>query len=149
MNATLRNIFALLVALCLAVPANGDPGGENAGGTGVWILPTCAQVIAPTFDPTQQPRTVKAGIAASADLNMKISSGMGVPTATFVDDLTGLPIPLPVSGRMVTLPAHLMQSLVASPDPNATIVIVDANQVGYVIRVTADPHAGSVVLAVK
>jgi hypothetical protein len=39
MNTLLRFVLALALGVWLAMPSLGSEGGENAGGTGVWILP--------------------------------------------------------------------------------------------------------------
>lgn len=81
------------------------------------------------------------------DVIMRTAGQMGAASATFVDDMSGVPVSLTVSGRLVTLPKTLLQALESSVKKTATIVITDAVQSGYVMRVTILPD-GSVKIAI-
>ena len=93
MKALLHCLLALLAALAVALPSPGSEGGENAGGTGVWILPFCSQI---NTESQEEPSSLQARLTIPvADLNrdirMQLSSQMGQSVATCVDELTGCP----------------------------------------------------------
>ncbi|MCK5942259.1 MAG: hypothetical protein KAI24_09850 [Planctomycetes bacterium] len=131
----LRNIFCLLVVAMLAIHVPGDEGGENASGTGVWILPACAAVVPQQLGPTSPSRAQFIASDLSKAALMEVSNGLGVATAVFTDDLLGTPVALTVSGKIVTVPASLMSALAQSSVKTGTILITNANQDGYVLRV--------------
>lgn len=134
MTTLLRNVLVLLVAAWLAAPTVCDEGGENNGGTGVWILPCCANVPAVQLDFSQPAVAEIERPDTSADVKLKVASQVGAATATLIDDVAGVPIALPVVGRIVTLPKGLLQAM-AQSYKSGTIIISDANQRGYVLRV--------------
>jgi hypothetical protein len=135
MMFVLRNILVLLVGAFLAIPTLCDEGGENNGGGGVWILPCCANICGVGSESESAPRATMHSASTASDVVMCTSSQMGVASATFVDDLSGVPVSLPVSGRIVTVSKLLLQALSASPTRSASIVLSDATQRGYVMRV--------------
>jgi len=145
MNHYLRNILALMAAVWLAIPAPGNGGGENNGGSGVWILPACANIT--VQDPNALPRAVHTFANTASDIKVKVANGMGTPTATFTDDLSGTTVGMNVTGRVVTVPKQLLQALALSPIRKGTLLITDASQCGYIIRVIVRPD-GSVKVAV-
>jgi len=138
MNTMLRNLFCLLVLALLAIPTPGDEGegGENASGTGVWILPACAAIDPAQLDPSCPTRGQFVCSDMSKPVKMKVSQAMGCATGTFTDDVLGTPVSLSVSGSVVEVPASLMATLAQSPNRVATIVVSDSEQKGYVLRVT-------------
>lgn len=145
MNHYLRNILALMAVVWLAIPAPGNGGGENNGGSGVWILPACANIT--VQDPNALPRASHSFANTASDIKLKVSSSMGTATATFTDDLSGTTVGMQVAGRVVTIPKQLLQALAQSPVRKGTLLISDAAQNGYVIRVIVRAN-GSVKIAV-
>jgi hypothetical protein len=148
MHHLLRSVLALITAAWLMSPAPGNGGGENNGGTGVWILPACANITAAAQDPAAAARMTIQVPGTASDVRLQVDSSMGVASAVFVDDLSGAVIGMPVAGRLVTLPRQLLQALQHSPIGKGTLMITDASQMGYVIRVVAMAD-GSVSLAVR
>lgn len=148
MHHLLRNVLALIAAAWLMSPAPGNGGGENNGGTGVWILPACANIMASAQDPGAAARMNIEVPSTASDVRLQVDNSMGAASAVFVDDLSGAVIGMPVSGRLVTLPKQLLQALQHSPIGKGTLLITDASQMGYVIRVVAMAD-GSVRLAVR
>jgi hypothetical protein len=129
MALLLRLLFAFAVAIALALPGFGDEGGGGDGG--VWVLPACAQGPAPCGEA----RDVRTGVAVGRDLVLQVSQGCGPTTATFVDEMSGVPVSLQVSGSLVRVPSSLLMALTQLPSPSATIVIMDSQHRGYVIQV--------------
>ena len=123
-------------------PGPGNGGGENNGGTGVWILPACANIMASAQDPGVAARMNIEVPSTAADVRLQVDNSMGAASAVFVDDLSGAVIGMPVSGRLVTLPKQLLQALQHSPIGKGTLLITDASQMGYVIRVVAMADGG-------
>ena len=128
----LRNLLVLLVAVCLAIPTICDEGGENNGGTGVWILPACANVTAPRATP----RGSWTFSGAGSDVQLVVAAEMGAPSAMLVDDVSGVPVALAASGRTVTIPKSLLQALHQSSIRAASVIIMDTAQCGYVLRLS-------------
>lgn len=131
MTSLIRVLAAIAFAICLALPGVGSDGGENGGGTGVWVLPRATCLTPPIGAAPRDQKTVPI----QADLQMQMSAEVGVACATFIDDTSGVPMALSVTGSLVTIPATLMQSLAGLSSPSGTIVIADAMQVGYVIQI--------------
>ena len=136
MNHYLRNVLALIAAVCLAIPTPGGGGGENNGGTGVWILPACANVTLTSQDPNAVSRADTTLPNTSADVRLRVETSMSASSATFTDDLSGTVVGMQVSGRVVTIPKQLLQALQQSAIRKATVIISDVSQCGYVIRVS-------------
>ncbi len=132
MKSLTRVLVAVALAIWLALPGVGGDGGENGGGTGVWVLPR-AQFL------TQQlgavPRASLSQHNLAQDVFMQLSPEIGVAMATFVDSATGVPVALPVNGTIVRLPANLLQAMAAAHVSTASILITDAVQVGYLITI--------------
>lgn len=145
MNTTLRILAAALLALWLAIPGisgEGD-GGENAGGTGVWILPRSEFLSSGSGMQGRQPRTSPIAIPnLQLDVKLRVSSETGQCSGTLFDGLSNTPVDLPVIGQSVILPASLMQALFAARVPACDIVIVDAAHRGYLMTLTFDYGTG-------
>lgn len=137
MTSMLRNLLALLVALWLAVPTTGTEGvgGENGGGTGVWILPACAGLTSSMIDPSAEPRSTFETDDMDRDLLLRTSVQMGVASATFVDEVTGTPIALDVSGHIVTVPSELLQAIAQTSERAGSLIVSDASLRGYLITI--------------
>lgn len=146
MTTLLRSILAVLVVLTMSAPSTGI-GGGGGGGTGVWILPGCAMLSSSTYDPNAPVRETFFAGDTSEDLVLRVSPGMGAATACFIEDVSGTVYPLQVHSREVTIPKTLLQSLETAGSGAGTILIVDSQQRGYLLRlkVAAD---GEVVLDV-
>tara|TARA_R110002072_G_scaffold241027_5_gene399641 strand:+ start:6546 stop:6989 length:444 start_codon:yes stop_codon:yes gene_type:complete len=142
MTSMFRNVLVLLIAALLAVPTVCDPGGENGGGGGVWILPFCANVGGVNMESTA-PRGTWIAPNTASDVSMRTASQMGAASATFVDDVLGVPVSLSVTGRIVTVSHGLLQALAGSSKQSGIIIVTDAVQSGYVLRVAVQPD-GSV-----
>ncbi len=141
MVATLRFLLALAIAALLAMPIVSGDGGENGGGTGIWILPR-ATFLAGGCSST--PVDQKAVPSLAADLVMQVSTECGSCTASLVDDVSGVPVSLTVVGNRVRLPASLLQALGASA-AKASLVILDAQGYGYSMSVSVSPASGVLV----
>lgn len=141
-------LLALLLAAGLVLTGISSDGGEN--GLGIWILPHANYITSGVGTPTQitQPRDVKT-FALNKDVVMDVSSNMGNLVATLVDDVSGQPVALPVCGGRVTIPANLLASIAGLSSPKASLVINDASQLGYVIRLCCDQSAGTVTIKVQ
>lgn len=134
MTLSVRALLALLLAAWFTLPSTGDDGGENAGGTGVWILPRSTFLAATACTGGGVPREAKTFTLAS-DIVLALSSEVGEATATWIDEIAGVAVSLPISGGQVRVPATLLQALGNAPLRQATIVIADASHAGYVLEV--------------
>lgn len=141
MNFLTRVLAALALAIGLALPVLGGEGGETGGGTGVWVLPAGRYL---SVGPFGAPRETRA-FGITQDIVMQASSQSGVVSATFVDNLTGLPVSLPTLGAQVRISHSLLLSLSESSSPSGMIMIVDAQQLGYVMRLTINPQGQAIV----
>ncbi len=148
MTSLSRILLALALAIWVALPGVSSDGGENAGGTGVWILP-CAANLNSGSGLGGMPRSSRSFQAPlTTDIAMMMSVEVGNATATFVEQVAGVPVALPVNGSLVRIPATLLQALAHAPQPSASILITDAAQVGYVIHVVIDPQSGTATIRV-
>ncbi len=147
-----RSLLSILFAMLVVLPGIGRAGGDNAGGTGVWILPR-ASTLSPAMvsvatDPhapiSIEPREVRLLDNLQNNLALVASDDMGTPVATLVDGVSGAPIALPVEGRTATLTATMLQQLVGSGVTTATIILLDAQHRGYLVRLNLDltTHTG-------
>lgn len=145
MKAHLRFLLPAVFAAWLALPGIGSDGGENAGGTGVWILPR------PTFLASGAPEITAAtpdrGALAvptviSGPISVAAASELGSFTATLTDPISGVATSLPTNGREFTLTSAMLMGLKSS-GAGAHIVVSDSQQLGYVLRVSFDPATGS------
>ena len=149
MTTTLRTVLALLLAAWLAVPSTSSEGGENAGGTGVWILPCAAQVTQEMLQASYTPRSVFECSDLQQGARLKLETGLGIAVATIVDDVSGTPVALSVNGSVVACPGNLLQAFASAGATSATLMIANSSQRGYVISVTIDASANKAVFAVK
>lgn len=133
MTLSVRALLALLLAAWFTLPSTGDDGGENAGGTGVWILPR-STYLAASVCADGAPREAKT-FTLAGDIVLALSSEVGEATATWIDEVAGVAVSLPVSGGQVRVPAALLQALGNAPLRQATVVIADASHAGYVIEI--------------
>jgi hypothetical protein len=131
MTNLIRCLLALALAIGLVLPVVGGEGGENGGGTGVWILPR-ANFLSTSMSVPRDTRTIPVNV----DAILQVSNEVGVCSATSLDGLTGLPVSLPVVGNQVVVTAALLQSIGSLPSKCANVVIADASQVGYLVRIT-------------
>jgi hypothetical protein len=99
----------------------------------VWVLPRASH-LAPPCTVARDTKTV----SLANDIDLMMSEDIGSATATFVDDVTHVPVSLSVVGLRVRLPAALLQALVGCSPPTATVMITDAAQLGYVIQITVN-----------
>jgi hypothetical protein len=146
MHALIRSLVAALLALWLAMPSVGGEGGENGGGTGVWVLPSSSYL---SGDPLATvmvgaPRATQSFPTLSQSVTLRGSSECGQIVATMIDPVSCVPMALPVIGRTATVPATVLQGLRAAGIQNAQIVMIDAAQQGYVIHVFLDLAIGTV-----
>jgi len=151
MHALIRTLVATLLALWLAMPSIGGEGGENGGGTGVWILPECqffsgGDPLANTVHGA--PRASHCFNSLNQNLSLNGSVQCGQMVATLVEQVTAVPRSLPVIGRNAIVPASLLQSLRAAGVADAQILMIDASHRGYVINLRLDLAAGTVTLSV-
>lgn len=142
-----RALLAMLFAAWLAMPSVGDEGGENASGGGVWILPCAAIVDESALAGGGSPRAQLTGHAVGEELRMQVASNMGCASAVLVSSLSSDPVPVQVCGSVVKLSKQLLQTLAVGRVP-AQLVIVDANQRGYVIDLGFDAAGSEVSLKV-
>lgn len=144
MNMTLRRVLAAaLLALWFAIPGvSGDgDGGENAGGTGVWILPRCTSISSGSSSLGQltQPRVAPLAIPdLTHTVKFRVSDECGASIATLFDGQSALPVDLPVVGQYVELSAAVLQGLHAASIAESHIVVTDANARGYLMRLRID-----------
>ena len=141
MNVLLRLSLAIALAVWIASPVvNGM--GEGGGGSGVWVLPR-AMHFSSGVGPTSgaSPRLHIAFANASQDIRLVVSE-MSTAVATLTDELSAVSTPLAVVGVEVLIPSSLQQALISSSSTMSTIVIVDANQVGYYIQLVVQPGTG-------
>lgn len=145
MNTTLRILAAALLALWLAIPGisgEGD-GGENAGGTGVWILPRSEFLSSSSGLQGRQPRISPIAIPnLLSDVKLRVSGDTSQCTGTLFDGVSNMPVDLPVTGPCVVLPSSLMRGLFAARVPSCDIVIVDASRRGYLLSLVFDYATG-------
>ena len=138
----LRLLLVALTALWIAAPTTGTEGGENAGGTGVWILPACAGISKPAQPATRQLTNL------GRDLTMRVQSTMGSVVATACDPASGLIVPLQVSGRNVSLPSSVICGFRDAAVKRVELLIVDSRMNGYKIRMMISQNGDSATLDV-
>lgn len=139
MKAILRLVLPVAFAAWLALPGVSSDGGENAGGTGVWILPkpTFLASDSPSITTLATERKSIPNISATNTITLTAAAEMGAMTATMIDPVTGVATALPVSGHDITMRDSLLNG-VRCAGITADIVVVDSQQQGYVIRVAFD-----------
>ena len=139
MNVLRRLTLAIALAVWVATPVvNGM--GEGGGGTGVWVLPRSGQ-FGSSVVPGTSPRQTLAFANPSQNIRLVVSE-MGAAVATLTEESTSLTTPLAVVGAEVVIPSELQQTLINSSCTLATIVIVDAAQLGYYIHLVVLPGTG-------
>lgn len=127
-----RVLVAIALAIWMALPGFGDDGGDNAGGTGIWILPRASYLAGDSLDGAVRAQRLPS---PGMDMLVAVASNCGSCSATFVDELAGQPVSLQMFGGLVRVPASVLQSLPSGPGLKAHLVICDATQLGYVVRV--------------
>jgi hypothetical protein len=147
MNTALRVLAAALLALWLAIPGvSGDEaGGENAGGTGVWILPRCEMLSSGSAQNAAfgSPRVAAFVVTdLSKDVRMCVSGECGQTVASLFAGVSGSPISLPVIGQYLLLPSSVMQGLLNARVEVSDIVVLDASQKGYRMQFRIDLQTG-------
>lgn len=128
-----RVLVAIALAIWMAMPILGNDGGDNAGGTGIWILPRAGFLASDS--PNAAVRAQRAVPGACQDLMLAVSSECGNCAAMFLDELSGQSVALQSVGGMVRIPASLLQALPQGDGTKAHVVISDASQLGYLMRV--------------
>jgi len=128
-----RVLVAIALAIWMALPIFGDDGGDNAGGTGIWILPRAGFLACDS--PGAAVRAQRSVPSAGQDVLVAVSSNCGTCSATFLDELSGQPVSLQSFGGLVRIPASVLQALPPGSGIKAHLVISDATQLGYVMRI--------------
>jgi hypothetical protein len=142
MKLLLRLMLPLAVATWLALPGIGSDGGDNAGGTGVWILPRPTFLASGSVDSVGQERGSISIASCSGGFALATGIELGDFTATFIDPISGVPIALPTCGRQVLLDAALLSAL-KQTGVQGRIVVSDSQHLGYVMNVTMDGVTGA------
>lgn len=133
-----RYLSLLLAGLLLALPLLSSGGGDNAGGTGVWVLPRQNSAgFLGGIPALSAPRDSKTVSLTGNPLVLGIASDMVNPIATLVDRQTQLGLPLQVLGNFVSIPATSLAQIAAMPGTIADCIILDASARGYLIKITA------------
>jgi len=127
------------MAMCIAVPTVGGEGGENAGGTGVWILPRSSFLCAPSAAAGES-YTIQN---FNRGLVLRVSPELGPVVAVITDSVSGVQIPLAVHGRDVILPASVLTGLVGAGVGDVSLVIFDSHQQGYCLDGNIRSGAGN------
>lgn len=127
-----RVLVAIALAIWMALPSFGDDGGDNAGGTGIWILPRAGYLAGDLFGGASRSQRLPS---PGQDLLVAVASNCGACSATFLDGLSGQPVSLQSFGGLVRIPSALLQALPQGSGIKAHLVISDATQLGYVMRV--------------
>ena len=153
MKLSLRSVPALLLAALLALPGIGSESGPGAtgGGTGVWILPTPKYVASVTTSPsTIGPASASFAMPSlGSGVTVTAAADLGEVNAVLIDEVSGSPVPLVVSGRDVAIDREVLQGLLNSGTFAAYIVITDANLLGYVLKLAIDPATSSATLTLR
>jgi hypothetical protein len=118
MKAMLRFVVASLLAIAMALPGIGGDGGPNGGGTGVWVLPAASFLSA---SPATNARDTHVSVSTSEALRFKVSDEVGDVVALFIDELSGIPVALPVTGREVTIPVAVLGATARAPTSSSSI----------------------------
>lgn len=150
MQTLARILLTILLAIAIAVPSVGGEGGENAGGTGVWILPRSSCLsgfLAPNVCSPNVGSTHSVADMAH-DFTLRVDEECGEVVATAVDPATSASIVLAVSGRDVIVTPHLFDAVRGAGGAGLSIVISDAANRGYVITATLE-SSGAVTFSVR
>jgi hypothetical protein len=141
MTISRRFLACWLLALALALRLLGGEGGENAGGTGVWILPRSERIASgsPAIDPSTQQRVSPLLFSAlDRDVSLRLSPECGEVVATLFAEPFGEPVALQAQGNLVLMPASLFRSLASVGVAESIVVILDAQGNGYRLRLVLD-----------
>ncbi|MBL8747534.1 MAG: hypothetical protein JNK78_00130 [Planctomycetes bacterium] len=159
MNFRPGTLPAFAFAALLALPGLSTDGGGNASGTGVWILPRPTYVssgcatVGVVANGAGIGSTAAVGCFAIAslgsDVHLVTSSDLSSFTAAMIDSVSGVAIPLVVSGREVVISKDQLQGLAASGVSITDVVVADSGQLGYVLRVQIDAATGSATLTLR
>ncbi len=148
MKLLVHLLLVLATVLAWTLPVPGGEGGENAGGTGIWILPRCSGMHTGSAGlPPGPPRLCGPVRDVSRDIDLQVSEEMGQSVAVLLDDGSGLPQSLPVSGQTIRIPAAMLTAL-AGARLGADVIVLDAANNGYRMRIVCDEEQGSLSLAV-
>jgi hypothetical protein len=145
MKSLCKAVFVCALLLAFALPGFGDDGGENGGGSGVWVLPR-ACFLTPLSGSTPPLASMQRSI--NQDLVLQLSAEVGVASGTFLESLASVPVAVPVSGSTARVSASLLQSLALLPVPQATVVISDASHLGYVLKITVTAATSTALIQV-
>ena len=129
-----RLLLPLALAIGLFVPGIGSDGGDNAGGTGVWILPRANFLASDVLVAGSAMRGTIHVANCTGDVKLAVDTTMGSFTATLIDPVSGSPVALPTTGRQVVLDSNLLNGLKES-GIEASVVISDGQHLGYVMTV--------------
>jgi hypothetical protein len=112
------------------------------------VLPRAAQFGSGAGPgPGASPRQTFAFASANQDIRLAVSD-MSTAVATLTEESSSLSTSLSVVGSEVVIPSELQQALINSSSTTATIVITDAFQIGYYIRLVVQPGTGGFELRV-
>lgn len=145
MKLAVRVLVVLLAALWLAAPSVGGEGGDNAGGTGVWVLPEASGLGGPGSSGPNCSREISN---LEKDLKLTVANNVGSFVATVCEVGSGVVMPLATSGRDVLLPAATMVAFRNANVAEVEIVIADESLVGYRIRLTIEQNGESGTLTI-
>lgn len=149
MNAIARLLLAVFLAALIVLPTVGSEGGENGGGTGIWILPRATFFSSGAgAEVGAIPRANQVFNNASQGMRLMMSDDVGSAVATLVDEVSGFPTALGIAGLQVTISSTLIQSMIAANNLRATIVVTDESQMGYYIKLVLLPETNRIELRV-
>jgi hypothetical protein len=143
MKSLSKAVFVWALLIAFALPGIGNDGGENGGGSGVWVLPRACFLTSQTGSSAPLAFATRP---MNQDLVMTMSAEVGVASGTFLEALSSVPVAVPVVGSTVRVPASLLQALALLQLPQATVVVSDAAQFGYVLKITVNPSTGTVLI---
>ena len=126
------------------------PGAVYARNVSFGLLASSAITIAlcrGELLPPGPPRLCGPVPDLSRDIALQVSEEMGQSVAILLDDEIGVPEPLPVCGQTITIPAATLTAL-ANARIGADVIILDAANSGYRIRILCDAEQGTLSLAV-
>lgn len=155
MKLLTRALLLLLLGLSGVLTLFGEDGGEGAGGTGIWILPSCRNFASGTELIGRLPPGVGAEPRASfrvddltSDVVMRVAPEVGPAVAMLLEACAGEPVVLPVNGSLVRLPQGLLRTLVEGRVDGARILILDGDGRGYAVSVHVHADLGGLDLLV-
>ncbi len=131
----MRTLLFAIAALVFAVFGRSGGGGDG----GVWILPQSRILSGPHSGAGGHcrmgpPRDWTVVTVGKTDLILKLPSEMGVTMTQVVEQVSHLPLPVPVVGQAVLITPQVLNAVLNAPLPGeAEGVIIDTNQRGFVI----------------